>query len=112
LAQKYGVSASGSRLRAFFVSIIRQFYYQRLLEPYLGQLRGASVRAERRGLSGGNAWAALCVTNEKVGQFSESQILALYCSALLEPILNKNRSDSHAPRAWWLETKSYTPIVW
>ncbi|KKS95162.1 MAG: hypothetical protein UV72_C0014G0001, partial [Candidatus Giovannonibacteria bacterium GW2011_GWB1_43_13] len=26
-------------------------------------------------LSGGNAWAALCAANEKVDQFSESQIL-------------------------------------
>jgi len=26
-------------------------------------------------LSGGSAWTALCAANEKVGQFSESQIL-------------------------------------
>ena len=29
----------------------------------------------REDLSGGNAWAALCAANEKVGQFSESQIV-------------------------------------
>ena len=45
------------------------------LEPRLGQPRGAAHRAERRGFVGGNAWAALCAANEKVGQFSESQIL-------------------------------------
>ncbi|MBI2990335.1 MAG: hypothetical protein HYY51_04105 [Candidatus Magasanikbacteria bacterium] len=38
--------------------------------------REARLRAPSgEDLSGGNAWAALCAANEKVGQFSESQIL-------------------------------------
>ena len=38
--------------------------------------REARLRApSEEDLSGGNAWAALCAANEKVGQFSESQIV-------------------------------------
>ena len=55
-------------------------------------------------LSGGNAWAALCAANQKVGQFSESQILV--------HLSNKARTHFSKNLWWRLIIRSESVVMW